>query len=242
MKLPKIKHFFQKNGSLILTCMGAAGVVATAISAAKCTPKAIDILYDCKKEDEDKLHTILRVAPTYIPAAGIAIGTIACIFGANALNRRQQAMLISAYGYLDQRFRQYRKEVKEIYGEEAETEINRAACKKLTENTPAKETRLFYDPYSNRYFERTMLEVIEAEMLLNRDYTLHGYCTLNNFYYFLGLDLTDEGDMEGWSADYIFDLMGYAWVDFNHTPTTMADGLECLIIQPAFDPEPLFQR
>lgn len=240
-----MKHFFRKNGSLILTCIGAVGVVATAISAAKCTPKAMDILYDCEKENEDKLHTALRVAPAYIPAAGIAIGTIVCIFGANALNRRQQAMLISAYSYLDQTYRKYRQQVKATCGEDTEKEVNKAAMESiremdLTTRSRTNEKCLFYDEISNRYFERSMLEVTEAELHLNRNYQLRGYCELNELYEFLGLEPTEYGATVGWGMGVGFDLYGYSWIDFEHDLMTMPDGMECFVLDMPFLPTPDF--
>ena len=48
--IPTSKTFFKKNGSTILTCFGAAGVIATAISAAKATPKALLLLEEAEKE------------------------------------------------------------------------------------------------------------------------------------------------------------------------------------------------
>lgn len=241
MKAPNLKRFFRQNGSTILTCIGAVGVIATAVSAAKCTPKAMDILYDCEKENEDKLHTALRVAPAYIPTAGIALGTVACIISANALNKRQQAMLISAYGYLDQQFRQYRRQVKTVYGEEAEKKVAKASAKDLMGSELATKSRtnekcLFYDEISNRYFERTMLEVVEAELHLNRNYQLRGYCELNELYEFLGLEPTDYGATVGWSMDVGFDFYGYSWIDFEHDLITLPDGIECFLLDMPFMP------
>ena len=38
--VPKVERFLKKASPTILTCIGAAGVVATAVMAAKATPKA----------------------------------------------------------------------------------------------------------------------------------------------------------------------------------------------------------
>lgn len=41
----------KKNASIILSCLGAVGVVATAIVTAKATIKAVDILEDAEREN-----------------------------------------------------------------------------------------------------------------------------------------------------------------------------------------------
>ena len=85
----KSRKFFKKNSSTILTCMGVAGVVGTAVMAVKATPKALELIEDAKKEkgeDLTKLQTIVVAAPAYIPSALIGVGTIACIIGSNVLN------------------------------------------------------------------------------------------------------------------------------------------------------------
>lgn len=239
----KAKNFFRNNGSTILTIIGALGVIGTGVSAAYCTPKALRILSDCRIDNDEKLTTIKKVAPAYIPAAGIAFGTIACILSANALNRRQQAMLISAYGYLNQTYQQYRNQVRNEFGAEVDKTIAATAeeCVRTnSEKFSSADSCLFYDPISNRYFERSMLEVTEAELHLNRNYQLRGYCELNEFYEFLGLEPTDYGATIGWGIGVGFDTYGYSWIDFVHDLTTMPDGLECFVLDMPFPPTPDF--
>lgn len=98
------KVFFKRNASTILTCAGGAGVVATSVMAVKATPKVLRILDQAKEEKNDKLtkFEIVKMAgPVYIPTFLVGAGTLACIFGANILNKRQQAALISAYALLE---------------------------------------------------------------------------------------------------------------------------------------------
>lgn len=82
----------------ILSCLGAFGVVATAILAIRATPKALECIEDAKEtkspengEKLTRLETIAACWQCYIPATVTGIATIWCIFGANVLNRRQQA-------------------------------------------------------------------------------------------------------------------------------------------------------
>ena len=68
---------------------------------------------------------------------------------------------------------------------------------------------LFYEEYSERYFERYEREIMDAEYHLNRNFVLCGYASLNDFYEFLGLEPTELGEEVGWTTDD-----GIQWVDF----------------------------
>lgn len=105
MKLdPKIGRSLKKASPTILTCIGAVGVVATAVLAVKATPKADGLIKADSRRNHDgnpyaatKLEAVKSCWKCYIPAAATGVATIICIFGANTLNKKQQASLASAY-------------------------------------------------------------------------------------------------------------------------------------------------
>ena len=122
----KTKLFLKQNGSTILTCIGGIGVIATAVTAVKVTPKVVKLLEEERKlKDEEltKLEVAKIAGPYYIPSILIGVGTLACIFGANTLSRHQQASLASAYALLDSSFKEYKKKAIKLYGEESDKEI-----------------------------------------------------------------------------------------------------------------------
>lgn len=89
-----------RSSPTILTVVASVGVVTTTIMAVRATPKAIKILKEAeleKGEDLSKLEIIRAAGPIYIPSVLLGVSTIACIFGANALNQKKQASLMSAY-------------------------------------------------------------------------------------------------------------------------------------------------
>ena len=53
----RAKLFWNRNGATILTCVGAAGTVVTAVMAAKATPKALAL---AEKAKEEKLEYIFK--------------------------------------------------------------------------------------------------------------------------------------------------------------------------------------
>lgn len=244
--------FFKRNAPTILTTLGGVGVVVTSVLAVKATPRAIDILEkekEVKGEKLTKMEIVKAAGPVYIPAAISGVGTLACIFGANVLNKNQQAALASAYALIDNSFKDYKRKLKDIYGEEAHNNVvNAIAVEKAqdmrirTENMcmecdlsieeSGSEPRLFYDMHSERYFESTIERVMDAEYHLNRNYILRGYAYLNEFYEFLGIEETDYGSVLGWAPNDD----GMYWIDFNHRKTVLDDGLEIYIIDMPFEP------
>lgn len=245
--LNKSKLFVKRNASTILTGVGAVGVVATSVMAVKATPKALRLLEHAEQEKGEKLtklEIVKTAAPVYIPSVLTGAATIACIFGANILSKRQQAAMMSAYALLDQSYKDYKKKVDELYGEGSNKEIEQAIAKDKYDETDltiddndGKE--LFYDAYSERYFIATMADVLEAEYEINRllaqDYGVY----LNEFYELLPLDEVDYGNYMGWSSFELVETYWYCWVEFEHEKVTMDDGLECTIIhmltEPTFD-------
>lgn len=211
----------RKYSPVALSCVASAGVVVTAIAAAKVTPRAIALVYadSRKKHDGDpyaytKKEAFIAAWKCYIPAVAFGASTIACIMGANALNRRQQAALTSAYALVQSSYkRSYKDKLKELY---MEPEVSRT----------------FYDSFSQRYFESTIEKVIQAEYHLNRNFMFAGVIPLNDFYEFLGLEKTELGDAVGWSSCN-GDIY---WIDFNHHRLTLDDGMEIYVIDMVFEP------
>ena len=243
----KMKGFFKRNSSTVLTCLGGVGVVATSVLAVKETPKALRLLNQAEEEKGCELTTwdkIKVAAPAYIPAALVGISTITCIFGANALNKRNQASLMSAYALLDNSFKQYKAKVEELYGEEADMCIREEIAKdNYDENLyPAEDdTLLFYDEYSKQYFNAKMEDVIRAEYLLNRNLTFHGHACLNEFYALLKLPQQPYGEILGWHYDAIYEIQWFSWVEFNHRKIELEDGMECYILEIQTEPIPNFE-
>lgn len=251
-----VTKFLEKHSSTILTCLGAVGVVATAVTAVQATPKALLLIEqtrfekweesDCptqqmKDYELTPVEVIQAAWKPYIPSVLIGAATIACLFGANGLNKRQQAAIASAYIFLDQSYKEYKKKVNEVFGPDADLEVQKEIAKdkmKETDILPPRsdETLLFYEEHYGELFERTMLEVQDAEYQLNRKLAIDGDVTLNDFFRFLGLDERKVGDALGWSCETICDASHPAWIDFEHELVTMDDGMECRIITTVLPP------
>lgn len=226
--IPSAKLFVKRNSSTILTVIGAAGVIATGVVTAKCTIKALDLLAeaeDLKQDDLTEMEVVKTVAPAYIPAVLTGAATITCIFGANVLNKRQQAAIMSAYALLDRTYKDYKNRVIELYGEESQDKIKEAIARgRFVKDTALDddERPLWFDMYSMQYFHATEEEVEEAERVFTQCVET-GYACINDFYQLVGADPIEHGNDFGW-FEYTRDIK------FTHTFTRMDDGMECTII------------
>ena len=256
--LHKSGLYIRKYSPVALSCVASVGVIVTAVVAVKSTPKALVLIHTDSKKNHGgdpyaytKKEAVLSAWKCYIPAVAFGASTIACIMGANALNKRQQAALTSAYALVQNSYKEYKDKLKELYGEETHNAIVNSIvaekCNEISISSPSfisnssldfgegmepEITRTFYDSFSQRYFESTIEKVIQAEYHLNRNFMFAGVIPLNDFYEFLGLERTDFGDKVGWSS-----VNGdIYWIDFNHHRLTLEDGMEIYIIDMVFEP------
>lgn len=244
--------FIKKNAGTILSVMGSIGVVATAITAARAAPKAIKLLDDAREEKGSKLSK-MEIAQigfkTYLPVGLVSAATITCIMSANVLSRNKQANITSAYALLDQSYKDYRRKVIEIYGEETDHKIIEAIAVDrakevhisasymfdnvdLSLDDRSGKPALWYEEYSKRFFEATIEQILSAEYHLNRNYILRGCATINEMYDFFGLDPVEWGDDLGWEP---MDESEF-WIEFNHFKAKLDDGTEFYILDLPFAP------
>ena len=245
----KMLRTIKNNSPTILTCIAAVGCISTVVMVIKATPKAIKKVE--KMREPSKKDIFKAVWKDYLPAALLGVGTLVCMFSANALSRKQQAVLTSAYGVLSNQFKRYSDEVRDMFGEETH--------KKIVENITIEKPKdiviqapglthstsisfddrdenevLFYDMMSKRYFKSTIGKVMTAIHHLNRNFCMGADPEVNMYYDFLGLVGVDYGDNIGWSLDD-----GLYWIDFEiFKQKADDDTLEYYIINPIFWPEP----
>jgi hypothetical protein len=231
------KLFMKRNSATILTCIGGAGVIATSVMAVKATPKALLLLEEAEREkgeDLTKFEKTMVAGPAYIPSVLVGASTIACIFGANALNKRQQAALTSAYMLIENSYKEYRNKVKELYGGEADAEVKNDIAKDKYEDSDIArvvDKELFYDEFSGRFFNSTLEEVQRAQYAINRDLVMQSYATINDFYDYLKIPPVDYGDEMGWTPAMNEQDYWQEWIDFSNLKMVDDDGLEYYIIR-----------
>lgn len=254
----KLKTWIRKSSPVILSCLGAAGVISTSVLAVKATPKAVEQIKAKSREQHDgdpyastPAEAVSACWTCYIPAAVSGVVSIACIISSNVLNTKNQAALLSAYSALDRSYKAYRKTANKVYGEDADHVIRAEMAKDMAVHAngyrvynpeaDSSDKVLFYDFFSNRYFTSTLAAVLNAQYHLNRNFVLGKDCPINDFYEFLGLEPVKNGDNIGWPTEEMFED-GFLWIDFDTSLTKLDDGMQCYVISAMFDPVPLVEE
>lgn len=209
------RMFMSKHSPEILTGIGTAGLITTTVLAVKATPKALKLIEEAKKEShKDELTPVETVKATwkcYIPAATIAVTSVACIVGGTRVGMRRNAALATAYKLSETALTEYKQKVVETIGEKKEEAVREAIDKDHIEKNPVskndviitgKGKTLCYDHHSGRYFEGDIDRIKRAEITLNREMfqDISGYVSLNDFYDEIGIDRVPLGDELGWNT------------------------------------------
>lgn len=250
--MKKVEIFLKKNSPMILTVVGSAGVIATAVLSVKATPKALKLIETAENIKGEKLTKleVVKVAWTpYIPAAITGLSTIACIFGANYLNAKNQATLMSAYALLDNTFKEYRNKVNEVYGEDADTRVRNELVNSNYDGQIVlnEGEELFFDYNSMQFFISTMDKVLQAESEFLKILEYSDYATMNEYYEILGIPKIHTGDVRGWYLLEYNDPYDCEELEFSYEQNVLPDGTPCWVIttnnEPRvdwiFDSEPL---
>lgn len=216
-----------KNSPTLLTILGVAGLLGTAIMAVRATPKAIRILDEERYHLEDlseqsvnhepvapfsKLEIVKLTWKCYIPTVIMGVITIGGIVGANSIHLRRNAALAGLYSLSDAAFRQYKSKVIETIGKPKEREIRDEIHKdKLIANPVSDREVIFtgrgevlcFDALSGRYFRSSMEQIKRVLVDLSRDLINDspGFINVNDVYYGLGLKGIKLGDLMGWYSD-----------------------------------------
>lgn len=218
-----IESYARKNAPTILTTMGIVGVVSTAVLAVKDSKKAEVLI--CKRnkykldkygEELTKTEKVMAAAPAYLPSMVSGVATISCIYGANHINKNRQAMLISAYGYLNNCFGEYKDAVNELYGSDADDKVKEHIIQ-IKEPERTVELRdqeiVVYEEYSDSYITTTRNKVDAAIAHLNRHFITFGALSINNILDFLDVDEVNHGDSYGWSYHKNEEFGVDTWID-----------------------------
>ena len=209
----KIGQEIAKNSPGILTALGVAGSVTTAVLASKATLQADKKLQEMKKQEEEghepftmkeKAKSIL---PYYIPAAIMLLTTSACIIGSHSISTRRQMALASAYSLSTEAMKEMENKFKEVNGEKKFEKLkDDIHHDRIVANPPSEDSiiitgkgnTLLYDEFSGRYFRGDIDSVDKAQNKMNNDLLNGHYVTLNDFYYLIGLKDIKLGENLGW--------------------------------------------
>lgn len=214
-----LEKFAIDNSPVILTGIGVAGVVSTAVFATKGGIKAARLLehegnWDEEYNPEFSLKTKVNLTWKFFIPAGISGAmTITAIVFANRIEHRRAAALAAAFSLSEQAFSEYKEKVKEQIGEKREQKIRDEVNNDRIRKDPPPAGMVISgtdvackDAYTGRYFAGNMELIKKAQNDTNHQIIHQNYASLNDFYDRVGLARTPIGEEVGWNTDELLDL------------------------------------
>ena len=228
----------RKDKQFILNFTAALGVGLTMISAIRDTNNANKLITD----DMTTKEKIKKSWKCYIPSGIIATSTILCIIYSDKVAMNEKISLINALTTVQGNYRDLRTAVDDTCDKETKEEILKNAVKnRVPRNLYIERTeeKIFYEEYSGKHFTSTIDNVLKAEYMFNKQLSIVGYASLNEFYGLLGISKTTEGEYLGWSVyDGYFGAASInPWVDFEHSKMEDDTGIEYFHIEYSNQPD-----
>lgn len=244
----------KKHSPEILVTAGVIGVVASAVMACKATTK-IDTVLEKSKQDVERIRhsaelghvegtdepysaedskkdlatvyakTGLGLVKLYAPSVALGSLSIIAILSSNNILRKRYSAAAAAYATVDACFKDYRKRVKERFGEGLDRELrydikakeveevvidengNETVVKKTVEAPHLSQydeySRIFddgcigwtKDPEANKMF------ILKQQRFANEKLQAQGHLFLNDVYEMFGFNKTAAGQIVGWIYD-----------------------------------------
>jgi hypothetical protein len=225
----KAEKFLRQNSPTILTALGVAGTVSTAYLAAKASFKSAQDLEKADPKPESTREKVELVWKNYIPAGLSGAATICCIIGASSVSSKRTAAAASAYTITERAFSEYREKVADQIGERKEQALRDEIAQDRLNADPPKSSEVIItgsgnvlccEMYTKRYFESDMETLRKAQNDINAKVLQDYYVQLSDFYYLIGLPVTDQSTKVGWDSDKLMEL------EFSAVVTE--DGRPCL--------------
>ena len=214
MSLSQVAKKFEKlltdNSPVLLTSVGVAGTIATAVLTGKASFEAAQIINEAENgyalEPKEKVELTWKL---YIPPVIVGAGTVSAIVLANRIGTRRAAAMAAAYTISEKAYTEYREKVVEKLGEAKEQEVrDEIAQQRVNANPPNNEVIivdngdvLFLESYTGRYFKSSMETVKKA--LNDTNYQMYSdmYASLGDFQQRIGLPRTSLSEEVGWTVE-----------------------------------------
>lgn len=226
IKMPECIHTATrkvvKNRSTLATGVGILGFIVTTVSAVKATPKALklkEIAEDKKGEALTKTELVKECWKPYVIPAAEGLLSIGCICYGKKVDMNTIKSISAAYavsektcGYLEDKLKDTFVEAYDMPEEAAKERVEeiKEDIQTKVDNRPvgfpilATGEEYFRDPYLGTIFSSTEDKVQAAVGYVNKKIMNHGYGTMQDFYWHLGID-ENEGawvlEERGWN-DY----------------------------------------
>lgn len=244
----KTERLIVENSTILLTGVGVAGTITTAVLTGRASFKAARVMDDIQTQDISagpitNKEIISEVWSLYLPAAGVGTVTIVSIIFANRISSKKMAALAAAYGISEKAFHEYKEKVVQHLGNKKELAVRDEIAQDRVNNKPLDGREIIlvgngdvlcYDAITGRYFMSSMENIKKAENKVNYEILHHMYASLSMFYEEIGIPPTSYSDEVGWNSDHILDVM--------YSTVLSSDGRPCISIDFKIAPVPSYTK
>ncbi len=213
-------RFFCKNSNVILTIVGATGVIATVAVAIRGTIKAVKL---CEERNVVGAKEIVKtVWKCYIPTVGLLILTTTAIVCNGKINAKKIAVLTSAYSGSVEALRRVEEKMRDEIGpKKAQKVLDSAGSEQAKNVIPSnkndiiatgKGKQLFFCATTGQWFHSDWngIELAEAKLQkriadMMSNWGSREVILLSEAQEALDLPVTDMGSYMGWLTDDFLD-------------------------------------
>lgn len=245
-----------KNSPAILTGIGLISLGGAVVFSGQATLKAKSIITDleydeylrARGEEEScdirpvpKIEIVKKVLPVYIPTILMVGISAACMIGSTRISAKRTAVLTGLYSASEVALKEYQAKVIEQIGEKKELKVQDAVVQEHIDQNPVSSNQviitgkgdsLCYDTWSGRYFYSDYEKVRKAANDVNYDVISEMWVSMNEMYYYLGLQPIEGGSDVGFDVDHR--------LEFRLSSHLTDDGRPCLALEYRERPRPRF--
>lgn len=218
------QRFVLNNSPAIMTGIGVAGTITTAVLAGRASySSALIIEAERLRLDEESTvpvnprdlvsnrEAFELVYKEFIPAALVGTVTILAILGANHVSTKRASALAAAFKISEEMAQEYREKVREKMGAKSEEMMRSEIAKERMERVDTSHLIIdgsqvaFWDPWAGRAFVSTKELVQQAVNQINNQIQYNYCASLSDFYDILNLPRTKLSDEFGWNNDELLE-------------------------------------
>ena len=195
-----------------LAASGCVGVVVTTVLAVRAGVQLGREMERNPKHD-DPWETVKSRWRLLVPPAVSGLATVGVVVGGHRLGARRTLAAQVLLTASERAYTAYREEVREEVGDSKHAAIEARAAERLVAEKPPAQNVIVGDgqvmcceAHTMRYFSTTMEKIKRAVNEFNSKLIRDDYCTLDEFYWLLGLENTQTSSEVGWRSDKLMEL------------------------------------
>jgi Family of unknown function (DUF6353) len=241
-QVSKARFLLENHSTTILTGVGVAGTITTAVLTGRASFKAAEIIKNEKELAEEGLEfpetkielskatKVKLVWKQYLPPVASGIVTVTSIVVANKISSKKIAALAVAGGISERALQEYKDKVVEKLGDRQSQKLrDEIAQDRVNKNPYSSEVVLVgtgdvlcMDMITGRYFRSSVEDIKRAENKINHEILNSMGASLAEFQDELGMEETSYTQKVGWDGPDLVNTI---------LSTTMsADGRPCIVV------------